>query len=170
MCIRDRSIDEGEDVEEEGELDGAAAYKKIFGRNLEADQLPEEDEESGMLNNENAWGSTKGEYYGADDLDDEEAAKEIEKEALRQQKKHLEELNMNDYLDEEEEEEWVKNAKEFDVGKFKSSTKQPETKVSVRDILNMDEEARDNYLKTMFPEFAPLSKEYTCLLYTSRCV
>lgn len=116
-----------------------------------------------MLDNENAWGSTKGEYYGADDLDDEEAAKEIEKEALRQQKKHLEELNMNDYLDEAEEEEWVKNAKEFDMGEFKSSTKQPETKVSIKDILNMDGEARDNYLKTMFPEFAPLSKEFTAL-------
>lgn len=27
----------------------------------------------------------------------------------------------------------------------------------------MDGEARDNYLKTMFPEFAPLSKEFTAL-------
>ena len=162
----DESMDEREDEEEEEEeeeLDGAAAYKKIFGRNLETDQLPEEDEENGMLDNENAWGSTKGEYYGADDLDDEEAAKEIEKEALRQQKKHLEELNMNDYLDEEEEQEWVKNAKEFDMGEFKNSTKQADTNISIRDILNMDDEARDNYLKTMFPEFAPLSKEFTKL-------
>lgn len=161
----DESMDEREDEEgeeeEEEELDGAAAYKKIFGRNLETDQLPEEDEENGMLDNENAWGSTKGEYYGADDLDDEEAAKEIEKEALRQQKKHLEELNMNDYLDEEEEQEWVKSAKEFDMGEFKNSTKQADTNISIRDILNMDDEARDNYLKTMFPEFAPLSKEFT---------
>ncbi|CAI4814203.1 ASN_HP2_G0006930.mRNA.1.CDS.1 [Saccharomyces cerevisiae] len=159
----DESIDEREDEEEEEEeeLDGAAAYKKIFGRNLETDQLPEEDEENGMLDNENAWGSTKGEYYGADDLDDDEGAKEIEKEALRQQKKHLEELNMNDYLDEEEEEEWAKSAKEFDMGEFKNSTKQADTKTSITDILNMDDEARDNYLRTMFPEFAPLSKEFT---------
>ncbi|CAI4057304.1 rRNA-processing protein SAS10 SKDI_04G0910 [Saccharomyces kudriavzevii IFO 1802] len=160
----DESIDEGEDEDAEEKLDGAAAYKKIFGRNLETDQVPEEDEESGMLDNENAWGSTKGEYYGADDLDDEEAAKEIEKEALRQQKRHLEELNMNDYLDEEDEEEWVKNAKEFDLDEFKSSTKQPETNVSIKDILNMDDEARDICLKTMFPEFAPLSKEFIDLV------
>ncbi|CAI4057944.1 hypothetical protein N7582_000972 [Saccharomyces uvarum] len=163
MDDADESSDDEEEEEEEEKLDGAEAYKKIFGRNLETDQPLEEDEEHGMLDNENAWGSTKGEYYGADDLDDEEAAKEIEKEALRQQKKHLEELNMNDYLDEAEEEEWVKNAKEFDMGEFKSSTKQPETKVSIKDILNMDGEARDNYLKTMFPEFAPLSKEFTAL-------
>lgn len=154
--------DEQEEEPDE-ELDGEQAYRKVFGRNLKLHEVPAEGEEGGMLNNETAWGTAKGEYYGADDLDDEETAKEIEREALRQKKKHLEDLNMNDYLDDELEEEWTKSAKEFDVGEFKDSTQQNDTNVSIKDILNMDTEAKKNYLQTLFPEFLPLCKELTQL-------
>mgnify|MGYP001186182141 CR=1 FL=1 len=157
------SEEEDEEEEEEQEqtdeeLDGEQAYRKVFGRKLELHRDPAEDE-GGMLGNDNAWGSTKGDYYGADDIDDEETAKEVEKEALRQKKKHLEELNMNDYLDDDLDEEWSKSAKEFDVGEFKESTKQDDKTASIKDILNMDSEAKKNHLQTLFPEFIPLSKE-----------
>ena len=59
----DESESEYEQQEEEQDLDGAEAYRKVFGRKLDLDQ-PVEDEEGGMLGNEEAWGS-KGEYYGA---------------------------------------------------------------------------------------------------------
>ncbi|CCD22360.1 rRNA-processing protein SAS10 NDAI_0A02020 [Naumovozyma dairenensis CBS 421] len=161
--LEEEQAEQDDDEEEEEGLDGAEAYRKVFGRSLDADQRVDEEAEGGMLDNENAWGSNKGEYYGADDLDDEETAKEIEKEALRQQKKHLQELNMNDYMDDEVEEEWVKSAKEFDVKEFQNTTKQTETSASIKDIMKMDEDSKREYLKTMFPEYLPLSKELASL-------
>lgn len=155
-------IDESED-EDEMQVEGEKAYRQIFGRSLKDDQRPLEDEEA-ILDNENAWGSTKNEYYGADDLDDDETAKEIEKEALRQQKKHLQELNMADYLDDEIEEEWVQNAREFDVSEFQQSTKQTSNNnISLEDVRNMNQESKEKYFKTMFPEYLPLCKEFTQL-------
>lgn len=157
-------IDESEDEDEnEMQVESEKAYRQIFGRSLKDDQRPLEDEEA-ILDNENAWGSTKNEYYGADDLDDDETAKEIEKEALRQQKKHLQELNMTDYLDDEIEEEWVQNAKEFDVSEFQQSTRQTSNNnISLKDVRNMNQESKEKYFKTMFPEYLPLCKEFTQL-------
>ncbi|KAL2711164.1 Something about silencing protein 10 [Kluyveromyces marxianus] len=155
---------EDEDEDEDEELDGEAAYKKVFGRKLEMDEIPEEREGGGMLDNDNAWGTSKSEYYGADDLDDEETAKEIEKEALRQQKKHLEDLQMDDYLEDEVEEEWVKEAKAFDMGQFQGQKDDKSSnQVSAKDILNMDDESKENFLTTSFPEYLPLSKEFSKL-------
>ena len=161
MAVSDgvsESEEEEEDEEEGDELNGAEAYRKVFGRNLDLGDDNEEAQDN-MLDNENAWGSTKAEYYGADDMADDETAKEIEKEALRQQRKHLQDLNMNDYLDDLVEEEWVKDANDFDIGQFKDSTKQDDKNVSMTDLMNMDKDAKKAYLKTMFPEFLPLSKE-----------
>lgn len=158
MGISDESSGEEEEEEEE-ELDGEKAYRQVFGRKLDVGQPGEEDDESAMLDNDNAWGSTKNEYYGADEIEDDEDAKEIEKEALRQQKKHLQELNMEDYLDDELDEEWSKDAKQFDIAEFQSSTKQTDTSVSIKDLKTMDPEAKSEYLKTMLPEYMPLCKE-----------
>lgn len=164
MGISDNSSDDEEEEEEEmEELDGEKAYRQVFGRKLDIGQEGDEDEESAMLDNDNAWGSTKNEYYGADEIEDDEDAKEIEKEALRQQKKHLQELNMEDYLDDELDEEWSKDAKQFDIAEFQSSTKQTDASVSVKDLKTMDPEAKSEYLKTMFPEYMPLCKELSDL-------
>ncbi|AGO11838.1 AaceriADR069Cp [[Ashbya] aceris (nom. inval.)] len=150
MAMSDASSDD------DSALDGEEAYKRVFGRRLETDI--EEAEQGDMLDNEAAWGATKNDYYGADDLDDEEAAREIEKEALQQQRKHLEELNMGDFLEDEIEQDWVKEAKAFDIGEFQASTQQ--ASVSVADVLNMSIEAKENFLNTSFPEFYPLCKDF----------
>lgn len=164
MAMNDESSDEenqSEVADVEEELDGEHAYRQVFGRKLNTEQ---EDVEGGdMLDNDAAWGSSKNEYYGADDLDDEETAKEIEQEALRQRKKHLEDLNMNDYMDEELDSEWVKSAKEFDTNEFKESTNQKDSVASIKDILNMDEEGKKQHLQMLFPEFLPLCKEFAQL-------
>ncbi|QLL31643.1 hypothetical protein HG536_0B05070 [Torulaspora globosa] len=152
-----------EDEEEEEELDGERAYRKVFGRKLNLREEAGEDEAESMLDNDGAWGTSKGDYYGADDIEDEETAKEVEKEALRQKKKHLEELNMNDYLDEELDEDWAKSAREADVGEFKEVTKQSQKVASIEDLRNMDGEAKREYIKALFPEFVPLSKELSKL-------
>jgi hypothetical protein len=47
-----------------------------------------------------AWGNRKSIYYDADDVDDEENAKEEEKEALRIQKARTEAMKEEDFIDE----------------------------------------------------------------------
>ncbi|QLQ79156.1 hypothetical protein HG537_0B05040 [Torulaspora globosa] len=156
------SSEEDEEEEEEEELDGERAYRKVFGRKLDLGGEVGDETES-MLDNDGAWSSNKGDYYGADDIEDEETAKEVEMEALRQKKKHLEELSMNDYLDEELDQDWAQSAREADVGEFKEVTKQNEKVASIEDLRNMDPDAKKEYLKVLFPEFMPLSKELSKL-------
>lgn len=143
---------------EEESLDGEKAYKKVFGRKL---NVGEDLDDSGSEDDkQDCWGSSKNEYYGADDLENDEVAKEVEKEALQRQRKHLEELQMDDYLEEELEKEWMKEAKEFDVEQFQKSGNGSCTTIAIRDTLDMDVEAKEKFVKTFFPEFIPLANEF----------
>lgn len=154
-----RQRDEDEDSDEEvlGVSDASDSEEddeaEFFGKKDEEDVEDEEDE--------GAWGSTKGAYYGADDLDDEESAKLIEEEALRQQKRHLEELNMDDFVDEEVEEEWKKSAKKHDFGSTDASSNK--TLQTFQSISQLDPKAKRKYISTSHPEFIPLSKELSKL-------
>ncbi|SCU99285.1 LAFA_0G23090g1_1 [Lachancea sp. 'fantastica'] len=159
----DEEDEENEASEADEELDGEAAFRQVFGRKMDTgDSGAAEDDADTMLDNDTAWGSTKGEYYGADDLDDDETAKEIEKEALRQQRKHLADLDMNDYLDEEVEQDWAQSAKNFTLGQFQEATnaqRAGDTTTKAKDIFSMEPEAKERLLRTWCPEFFPLSKE-----------
>ncbi|KAL6940414.1 hypothetical protein ACO0QE_004314 [Hanseniaspora vineae] len=165
-------IDESDEDDNEGdasdyEVKTEDVHRKVFGRRMEPTQNSDDEDLEGEEDDEDLqWGTTKNEYYGADDLDDDDEAKEIEKEALRQQKLHLEELHMQDFLDDEVENEWVKKAKDYDMEKFKESTSMKSTDASTDDIKNifqMDEEAKKDFIKTSFPEFFPLAGEFTKL-------
>lgn len=83
------SSDIGEDEDGKGE----------FYSDTEADDQDDQDDEEG------AWGKHKYNYYDADDIgedtdDDEAAAQEEEEEAMRLQKKQLETLDEDDFIDE----------------------------------------------------------------------
>ena len=58
----------------------------------------EEDHAEEELDNE-AWGSSRKAYYGADDVSDDEDIAQEEQEAERLQKKHLARLRPEDFLD-----------------------------------------------------------------------
>lgn len=89
------ALDESEDEE----MDDEQLYGKRAGDNDEAVQ---------------GWGSAKGNYYGADEIHDEEEAKREEEEALRLQKEHLKKLKVDDYFEHDDLEEWKQSAKEVD--------------------------------------------------------
>lgn len=101
----------------------------------EQDGDVEEDDEDAAA----AW----NDVYGGDDADGTE-------EALKQQKRHLQDLAMDDYVDEEVEEEWQR-AKEL--------LEKLSTVFSIRDAAEMATEDKLRLLKQMFPEFMPLVKE-----------
>ncbi|SSD61595.1 related to Something about silencing protein 10 [Saccharomycodes ludwigii] len=164
MGISDEESTSAEDDDDENSnIDKAEVYKKVFGRRLDEDYDNDKDIHENY-NEDEEWGSTKNEYYGGDEIDDAEDAKEVEKEALRLQKKHLEELNMQDYLDDEIEDEWIKEAKNYDVEQSQQSNKQDQASASsIKNISNMTEDEKKSFLKMSFPEYFPLAKEYTKL-------
>lgn len=152
--------DESED-DEQNPLDGATVYKKLFGKKLRS----VEDVEDLNEDEENNWGSSKSNYYGADDVsDNEDDAKAMEEEAKKQQKSHMESLNMMDFMDlddETEQKEWTNAAKEYDNKAFEmdSGIVQIE-KQSTDTIASFSEKEKLDFLKSRFPEFTPLYKEY----------
>ena len=77
--------EDDDDVESEGQDD---------------DQLSDEEgqDEEEDLDNE-AWGSSRRAYYGADDVSDEDDIAQEEQEAERLQKKHIARLQQEDFLD-----------------------------------------------------------------------
>ncbi|KAH3677290.1 hypothetical protein WICPIJ_009005 [Wickerhamomyces pijperi] len=159
MNIEDGDESSEDEEEEEEEEDEEDVDNEFFGKKDE-EGLEENEEEGG-------WGGRR-DYYGADDLsEDEESAKQIEEEALRQQKLHLQELNMDDYVDEEMEAEWTKSAKEHDYGVIQESAKgKKDTTASVLDLQglqSMDDKSRTKLINAAHPEFVPLSKELSKL-------
>lgn len=157
---QDDAQDDSED-DEQNPLDGATVYKKLFGKKLRSVEDVEDMDED----DENNWGSSKSNYYGADDVsDNEDDAKAMEEEAKKQQKSHMESLNMMDFMDlddETEQKEWSNAAKEYDNKAFEmdSGIVQIE-KQSTDSIASFSEKEKLDFLKSRFPEFTPLYKEY----------
>lgn len=128
-----------------------------------AEESDEEDEEQEDEEDEDEederWGSKRN-YYGGDDIDeDDDNGKEMAEEALRQQKKHLQELDMDDFVDEDMMEDWKKAAEEYDD--LKSAV--PVVSEETVDLDNLTKEDQLKYLNGSFPEFVPLLKEFATL-------
>lgn len=141
MALKHQSREESDDDNEDQDEDG------------EENEEDEDDEDE-----EGGWGSKRN-YYGGDDASDDEDAKQIVEEALRQQKKHLQELNMEDYVDEDMMEDW-KKVEHADVN---------EAQVHLEEDREVDFEAMDDsdklkHLTGQYPEFVPLVKEFNALL------
>lgn len=139
-------VEEGEsESEEEGVSEGSDE------EDIDEEDAEEEDEERG-------WGG-KQNYYGGDEVSDDEDAKQMTEEALRQQRKHLQELEMDDYIDEDMMEGWEKAAETFD--KQESKAQMVLSTESSYDKLEEPEQLK--LLKQSFPEFVPLLKELSQL-------
>lgn len=160
---QEAASDEDESDDESEKLDGAAVYKKLFGKKLRAvDDIEEMDED------DTNWGSTKSNYYGADNVSgDEDDAKAMEEEAKKQQQQHMESLNMMDFMDlddDEEQNNWDRNAKEYDNKAFEGGEELTQIKKQdFQSLASFTESEKQEFLKTKFPEFIPLFKEYRSL-------
>lgn len=94
-------VSEDEDSQEEVLASGdedADEEDEDENEDIDEDVEDEVDEEKG-------WGGRQN-YYGGDDASDDEDSKRMTEEALRQQKKHLQDLEMDDYVDDEILEDW----------------------------------------------------------------
>ncbi|KAG7665407.1 SAS10 [[Candida] subhashii] len=136
-----------EEAESESEEENEGSQGEDFSEVDEDELAAEEDEEKG-------WGGRQN-YYGGDVVSDEEDAKQMTEEAIRQQKKHLQELDMDDYVDEDMMEGWEKAADKYN----NQETKQQIVLTTDSSYDKLDESEQLKLLKQSFPEFVPLLKE-----------
>lgn len=101
-------LDEDESSDEEEAL--ARKFRGASAMDDDEDAELYNDLEKTEKNEEPEWGESRDDYYGGAELEDEEAIKLMEQEAIKQQKKHLEDLNMEDFLDDDMDQEWKQSA------------------------------------------------------------
>jgi U3 small nucleolar RNA-associated protein 3 len=133
MALSEEDSDENEDLNDE------QLYGKISSK--------DEEEKQG-------WGSSKGNYYGADEVQDEEEAIREQQEALRIQKEQLKKLKTDDYFEEDDLEEWKRSAKEADRELEGVSEELPGQDPSLLDSVE-----RLDFLKMSHPEVLGLISE-----------
>ncbi|CAN3365722.1 something about silencing protein 10 [Diutina catenulata] len=134
--------DESEESDQEQEVMGLQDGSSEEDDDDEEEEVPEDDEDD-ESDEEHEGAGAWGDAYGGDSDDGAE-------EALKMQKRHLQELAMDDYVDEEVEEGWQK---------AKEEVAKAETVFSITEAREVDDAERSRLLKQMFPEFVPLVKE-----------
>ncbi|GAB1212639.1 hypothetical protein ATERTT37_001783 [Aspergillus terreus] len=121
----------------------------------------EEEDEGGLA----AWGSSKKDFYNADQIETEADALEEEQEAKRLQKKHLETLDEADFGFDES--EWADTGKDEDDGKDETGVV-TEVLPQLEITDEMGEQEKLKILKSRYPEFEPLAKDFTDLQATHK--
>lgn len=143
MALSQSEIDDEQNSDEES-VDAEDLYDD--GQNAEND----EDE---------GWGGSRSNYYGADDVEDEEEAKQEQEEAIRLQKKQLGALKDSDFFEEDDLEEWKQSVKEAES----SSTVVIREELPEQDMSLLDSTERLNLVKNAYPELLPLADELLSL-------
>jgi len=144
-------MDLGEESEE-SDLEGAVENDEDESQDEEVEEG--DDEEKG-------WGGRQN-YYGGDDASDDEDARQMTEEAIKQQKKHLSELAMDDYVDDDMMNDWQKVTEDLenkDDKKFQLVVNEGGSDA----LDNLDDKEKLKLLNTSFPEFVPLLKEFNLL-------
>lgn len=113
------------------------------------DEEPEPEDEG----DENWWGSSKQEYYDADNIETEADALEEEVEAKRLQKKKLAKMTEEDFIFDQD--EWLQAEEPEDKGEVVT-----EVLGDIEIPEDMNSEERYKLLTTRYPEFEPLVNEF----------
>ncbi|KAI4646149.1 uncharacterized protein J4E79_010658 [Alternaria viburni] len=143
-------LDAGSDDDDEDDFDdqdtGDESGDDVTGQRKPVD---EEDEDVG------GWGTSKKDYYNADAIETEQDALDEEAEARRIQKKQLQSMTEADFGFDED--EWMAHEGEKDAeGGAVVTEVLPQLQITD----NMTEEERMKIMRTRYPEFEHISKEY----------
>lgn len=154
----DINMDE-EEYEEDEQFEqltkAAAAARTKVNKSENADEEEDEDELEG-------WGTTRRDFYAADEIDTEQAALDEEAEAKRIQTKHLEAMTDADYGFDDA--QWAITEDSKDNSKEQDRIDRIiETLPEV--VIPEDASAEEimNIMKARYPEFTALSKEFIAL-------
>ncbi|GCB22560.1 something about silencing protein 10 [Aspergillus awamori] len=153
----EEDLDEGDDYDED-DMDGVQSKSK----SKRGGSPGSEDDEEGIA----AWGSSKKDLYSADQIETEADALEEEEEAKRLQQKHLQAINEEDFGFDES--EWVESGKDQkDAGDGGEVTEVlPQLEITE----DMSEEEKLKILKSRYPEFEPLAKDFADLQSTHQAL
>ncbi|KAH6860662.1 Sas10 C-terminal domain-containing protein [Alternaria rosae] len=145
--ILDAGSDDDEDEDDFDDQDtGDESGDDVTGQRKPVD---EEDEDVG------GWGASKKDYYNADAIETEQDALDEEAEARRIQKKQLQSMTEADFGFDED--EWMAQEGEKDVeGGAVVTEVLPQLQITD----SMTEEERMKIMRTRYPEFEHISKEY----------
>ncbi|KAJ5561862.1 hypothetical protein N7461_000623 [Penicillium sp. DV-2018c] len=142
------SADDDEDVEEEDdEYDDMGLPKK--------GAQSEEEEEDGIA----AWGTSKKDLYNADQIETEVDALEEEQEAKRLQLKQLQAMNEADFGFDES--EWMDSGKGTEDDTNAGVVTEVLPQLEITDDMSTEEKLK--ILKSRYPEFEPLAKDFVDL-------
>lgn len=106
-----------------------------------------------------AWGSKKRDFYNADQIETEAEALEEEEEAKKLQQKHLQAISEQDFGFDEP--EWIESGKGEDAEEESGAVTEVLPQVEVTEDMGADEKLK--ILKSRYPEFEPLAKDFTDL-------
>ncbi|EHY54224.1 something about silencing protein 10 [Exophiala dermatitidis] len=147
------SEDEDEDEgagEEDDQFDDDLEYE-LTGRKTRRKEAGEEDEED---EDDINWGTSKADYYNADVIETEADALEEEAEARRLQQKQLKSMTEADFGFDES--AWIDESKQAPAKRVAAVEKLPDLQVPETATV----EERLDMLRTRYPEFEPLSKDF----------
>lgn len=105
------------------------------------------------------WGTSKKDYYNADDIESEGDALEEEEEAMRLQQKKLESMADADFGFDES--EWLAAGEEEDDDSNEKTVTEVLPEIQVSDAMPQEEKLK--IMKLRYPEFEPLFKDFTDL-------
>lgn len=148
------AYDDDNDEDSESDADAKKSTKEVRGKRKTQDQDDDEDEEEDE-DQEGWWGSSKQEYYDADNIETEADALEEEAEAKRLQQKKLSKMTDEDFIFDGD--EWA-------AAELPSGDDQDEPVIEVlKDIEiteDMGPEERYAMLRSRYPELEPLISEF----------
>lgn len=139
-----------------GQRNPARLAKGAQDLDSEFSDAPEEDEDI------SGWGTSRNDYYNADTIETEADALEEEAEARRLQQKQLQGMTEADFGFDEL--EWLKagkNAEDEDENDADNMIREILPKAQITDAMGPEERYR--ILKTRYPEFEPLAKDFSSL-------
>ncbi|EOD44317.1 putative sas10 utp3 family protein [Neofusicoccum parvum UCRNP2] len=142
-----------DDDDEEDDYDQSTGRRRAGSDDSDSEAPAGEEEEE----DDEAWGTSKKDYYDADAIETEQDALDEEKEALRLQKQHLERMSEADFGFDES--EWLDADKEEEAQEADGEVV-TEVLPQVQITDDMGPADRLKILKTRYPEFEPLSKEF----------
>lgn len=145
----EEDYDEGEGGEYEDDEDDVDGSTKAKDRGAESDG------DEGIA----AWGSKKRDFYNADQIETEADAMEEEEEAKKLQRKHLQAMNEQDFGFDET--EWIESGKGEDAEIDSGAVTEVLPQVEVTDDMSTEEKLK--ILKSRYPEFEPLAKDFADL-------
>ncbi|KAK9375811.1 Sas10 C-terminal domain-containing protein [Lipomyces chichibuensis] len=163
-------LDEEEGVEsaqEDEPLKSSTKTKKVSRRSKLAAEVEDDDDEDWRTLREkyieedelSGWGKSARAYYDADEIEDEEDAKEEEETAIKIQQKSLAEMSTSDFLGDFEDE--MKVGEALDDEEFTKSIKEA---IPKQDVSKLSQPEKLKLLRSQNPEIFPLAKEYSELL------